>query len=181
LIAEDVHDLATHARRLADPDGYRPAHCGRCGHDVLHVHEYRDRLLLADPQAPVTKVVIHQCARPECAATWRVLPAFLARRLWRSWRTVEAETICDAPSPSRPEVPERTARRWRTRLATAARHLVQILAAAGEQALWRLAATVGMNATRRQLAAAMPPPATGGQLAPLAALAHRLCAGARLM
>lgn len=181
LIAEDVHDLATHKRRLADTDGYRPASCGRCQHDVLHVHEYRQRLLLGAGEDPVTMVVIHRCAHPDCGAIWRILPAFIARRLWRTWATVESKTVAETPPPpSRPVVPERTVRRWLARLATTARHLVQVLAAAGDEALWRLAAAVGLNATRRQLVLAHPP-TSSGRLSGLAALGHRLCAGARLM
>ena len=54
LIAEEVTDLETHARRLCDPDGYRPSCCPRCGHGVLHVHDYRSRVLraLAATQTP---------------------------------------------------------------------------------------------------------------------------------
>ncbi len=180
LIAEDVHDLETHKQRLADTDGYRPARCGRCQHDVLHVHEYRQRLLLCHCGDPATMVVIHRCAHRDCGATWRILPAFIARRLRRTWATVESETISEVPSPSRPKVPGRTVRRWMSRLATAARHVVQVLAAAGDQALWQLALAVGMNATRRRLVV-MGPAAAAGRLSPMAALVHRLCAGVRLM
>lgn len=180
LIAEDVHDMQEHARRLCDPDGYRPPRCPRCGHGVLHVHGYRERLLVAYAEAPVVTVVVHQCAREACGATWRILPAFIARRLWRAWATIEAETLDGAPSPSRPTVPDTTVRRWSARLASSARYLVQVLAASGDTALAEIAAALGLGATRRQFVEA---PHAGGaeRLASLAALAHRLCPGARLM
>lgn len=180
LIAEDVHDMQEHARRLCDPDGYRPPWCPRCGHGVLHVHGYRERVLLAYPETPVATVVVHQCARAACGATWRILPAFIARRLWRAWVTVETETLHGTPSPSRPPVPATTVRRWLARLASSARHLVQVLAAAGDAALTVIAAGVGLDASRGQLAQAAD--VRGAErLASLAVLAHRLCPGARLM
>jgi hypothetical protein len=186
LIAEDVHDIEEHKRRLCDPDGYRPPKCPRCGHAVLHVHGYRERLLLAHPETPIATVVVHQCAHQACAATWRILPAFIARRLWRAWATVEAETLDEDPSPARPSVPNTTVRRWRARLASSARHLVQVLAAAGNAALTAVVAAVGLDPTREQLALAVPAIRASqslgaGQLGALAALAHRLCPGARLM
>ena len=99
LIAEEVMDFETHARRICTADGYRPKHCPRCGHDVLHLHQYRERLLFGDPEKPVARVVVHRCARESCRATWRFLPLFVARRLWRSWRTVEVETVDESPPP----------------------------------------------------------------------------------
>jgi hypothetical protein len=183
LIAEDVLDVATHGRRLCSPDGYRPRACPHCGNDTLHVHEYRHRILLADEQEGIT-IVVYRCAHEECGATWRILPAFVARRLWRSWRTVERETVEPSPSPARPVVPARTRRRWRERLAMAARPLVQLLAAAGRAALTRVAQAVGLDGTRRDFVVAFAQattPASGARLAAPAALLHRLCLGVRLM
>jgi hypothetical protein len=37
IVAEDVTDLATHDRRLCEPDGYRPRFCPSCGEKTLHV------------------------------------------------------------------------------------------------------------------------------------------------
>ena len=48
LIAEDVHDLATHELRLADPESYRPSGCPRCG-AALHIHDLRPRVLHGEP------------------------------------------------------------------------------------------------------------------------------------
>ena len=40
IIVEDVTELATHDRRICDPDGYRPPFCPNCGEETLHVHDY---------------------------------------------------------------------------------------------------------------------------------------------
>ena len=92
VIAEDVTDLATHDQRLCDPDGYRPSCCPRCGYGVLHVHDYRPRVLRADPDRAVIKVVRHRCMGADCGARWLTLPLLLARGLWRRWAVVEATT-----------------------------------------------------------------------------------------
>ena len=69
LLAEDVTELAVHQRRLSDPDGYRPPRCPRCGHDVLHVHAYRERRVLGEDEQSVIGIVIHRCAELGCRAT----------------------------------------------------------------------------------------------------------------
>lgn len=115
LIAEEVTELTAHQRRVCDPDGYRPERCPRCGHDVLHIHAYRERQVLGE-DGPVMRIVIHRCAEQECRATWRSLPKFLARRLWRTWRTVERAVWPEAVTPpQQPPVPRRTVRRWKER------------------------------------------------------------------
>lgn len=116
LLADGVCCLDAHARRLADPDGYRPSRCPRCAHDKLHVHDYPSRALRGNRDAPSIRVVRYRCA--SCDVTFRVLPAFVARHLWRCFHTIEQETIATHPSPSRPPIPERTAQRWRARLAS---------------------------------------------------------------
>ena len=73
IIAEDVTDRATHDRHICDPDGYRPAFCPNCGETTLHVHDYRERILRAEPGAPVARVVRHACVG--CDAIWQILPA----------------------------------------------------------------------------------------------------------
>lgn len=184
LIAEEVTEPAEHQRRLCDPDGYRPSRCPRCGHDVLHVHAYRERRLRGEDEVAVIRIVIHRCAQQECRATWRSLPLFLARRLWRTWRTVEREVLPEATAPTRATVPRRTVRRWKARLYSSARHLVQVLATSAG-ALWMgVAKAVGLEGTRRALVEALAavqgtPP--GRRLAEPAALMHRLCKGVRLM
>lgn len=184
LIAEDVTDRETHEKRLCDPDGYRPERCPRCTHDVLHVHEYRERVLRAEPGKPVVTVVVHRCAAEPCRATWRILPQFIARYLWRSWPVVETATLGRPRWADTPPVPKRTTRRWQARLRSPARLLVKVLVTSGSAALARLAQQIGRGGTRRALvmayAAAM---STGARrrLAEPAALIHRLCPGVRLM
>jgi hypothetical protein len=185
-IAEDVWDLAEHERRLADPDGYRPESCARCLHRGLHVLCYPVRLLLADGRAPTVRIVQYICARDDCGATWRILPAFLARHLWRSWPTVE-RTVLAKDTPARcdaPKVPERTKRRWRSRLASTARVLVVLLGTSGSAELAAIGNSVGLDASRAQVVAVharAAATAPGFRLAALAALVDRLERGIRLM
>src|SRR6266849_5739253 len=119
IIAEDVTERATHERRICDPDGYRPPFCPACGERHLHVHDYRERVLRAEPDTPVGTIVRHACVA--CRAIWQVLPAFIARHLWRTWRVVAHTLTPDAGRPAAaeaprwPKVPGRTARRWRAR------------------------------------------------------------------
>ena len=175
LIAEDVTDLETHERRLCDPDGYRPSRCPRCGHPVLHVHDYRPRVLRADPGRVVVKVVRHRCVGADCGARWLTLPLLLARHLWRRWEVVEATTRGRRPVDW-PPVPERTRRRWWARLRLAGRRLTQVLAASGSATLEGVAQRLGLTATRLDVVLAL-----GLTLSSVAALVHRLAPGLRLM
>lgn len=132
LIAEDVTDWATHDRRICDPDGYRPRVCPTCGGSRFHVHDYRVRILRAEPTTPVATIVRHLCVA--CLAIWQVLPALIARHLWRTWRTVAQPLVPDeAPAESWrwPPVPTRTVHRWRARWDRPARALAQILTTSG--------------------------------------------------
>jgi hypothetical protein len=187
LIDEGVRDLDAHARRVCDPDGYRPRCCPRCGHRSLHVHCYPERRPRGDPRMPpVITIVQYICASADCGATWRILPMFLARHLWRTWATVErAIKREDAPAArNAPPIPEQTRRRWHERLAASARVLVVLLAASGGLVLEGLAAKVGLDATRATLVdahAAVAEVAPGARLSTLAALVHRLERGLRLM
>ena len=188
IIAEDVTDRATHDRRICDPDGYRPAFCPKCGDRTLHVHDYRDRVLRAEPGAPVARVVRHECVG--CDAIWQILPAFIARHLWRTWSVVERTLSGAEPPPPTletrrwPRVPERTRRRWRARWLRPARFLVQILASCGEAVWAALAGMLGPAATCADLVAAYAVARTtpAGQLfAAVAALGYRLQPKVRLM
>lgn len=205
MIAEDVIDRDTHRRRLCDPDGYRLAACPRCGGGVLHVHDYIERGAYGEPlgvprvsDAPESQSVIvirYRCMADGCGATWRVLPAFLARHLWYSWRAVEAAVILASSPPPTVAVPapsgppprrpvQRTIARWFGRLATAARVLVQLFASVGTVALGAMAATLGLDATREQLVVAYDATmdiARERQLSALAGHIHRLAPGLRLM
>lgn len=190
LVADDVRDLGVHAQRIRDPDGYRPAPCPRCGHGGLHVHSYPERKLRGEAGLPpVIRIVQYICASSDCGATWRVLPRFLARHLWRAWTTVERVVELDVPAvePAAAPVvsiPARTRRRWRARLAAAARELVVLLDVSGGGILEGLATRLGLNATRRALVIAhadVASLAAEERLSVLAALVHRLERGIRLM
>jgi hypothetical protein len=186
LIAEDVLDLAMHGRRIVDPDGYRPAQCPRCGGQTLHVHDYPRRKPCGEPgMPPEITIVRHLCANPACEATWRILPAFLARHLWRAWPTVERTVSATPPKePSPAPIPRRTAQRWQARLACRAKQLVLLLATSGGALLEAIAKHVGLDATRLTLVdvhAQMAAAPKGQRLADLAALVHRLERGVRLM
>lgn len=179
LIAEDVWDLATHERRLQAPNTYRPSGCLRCG-VCVHIHDLRPRALLGDP-AMATEVIRFRCAdRAQCGAAWQILPAFLARRLWRSWPVVER--AIESPPP--PTVPARTRRRWKARLATSARQLVAILTTAAEETWSTIATSVGLDGSRLELVRcyrAQTCPKPGACFGELSGLIHRLSPGVRLM
>jgi len=170
--------LAEQLAALLNPDLCRPRRCfGRgCNCQRLHVHEVRERRpreFVVDGEAvPVIGILIFECA--ECSAKWRVLPAFLARCLWRAWAVIERETS-GAPCGSCPAVPARTVQRWRARLAQLAVMPIQVLAIAGN-ALRAVAQGLGLLATRQELVVAH-----GEGIGALAVLLHRLAPGVRLM
>lgn len=181
IIAEDVTDAAMHERRLCDPDGYRPRFCPRCQGTTLHVHDYRERVLRAEPGAPVAMVVRHACAG--CTAIWQTLPAFIARHLWRSWRVVE-RTLIEAAAPRWPRVPDRTRRRWRTRWLRPAQCLGQVFATSGLAAWAALASSLTATATCADLVAAYTKAEVtpvGHRLASVASLVYRLQPKVRLV
>jgi len=187
IIAEDVTDLATHDRRLCDPEGYRPRFCPNCRETTLHIHDYRERVLRAEPGRPVASIVRHVCVG--CGAVWQTLPRFIARNLWRTWRVVE-RTLTGSATPAEgdarrwPLVPERTQRRWRARLLRPARFVAQVLASCGEAAWAAMAAGVGPAATCGDLVAAYAcatMTAAGNLLAGVAALIYRLQPKVRLI
>ena len=187
LIAEDVTDWATHDRRICTPDGYRPPFCPTCGERRLHVHDYRERVLRAEPDTPVATVVRHACVA--CQAIWQVLPAMIARHLWRTWPVVAHRlTPAAPPAPAEPQrwprVPPRTARRWRARWQRSAQALAQILTASGEAAWAALARLLPADATCGDLVAAYARQhgsrASEGVTA-VAALVYRLQPRVRLM
>ena len=188
IVAEDVTDLATHERRLCDPDGYRPKFCPRCWGTALHVHDYRTRVLRADPAGVGTRIVRHDCVG--CEAIWQTLPVFLARHLWRTWQVVER--VLTGAEPPRtpgevrrwPPVPERTERRWVLRWLRAAGFLAQVLAASGEARWTAVAAGLGPAATVGDLVAAYArsvATVAGQELAAVAALVYRLQPKVRLV
>ena len=184
IIAEDVVDRETHERRICDPDAYRPSCCPRCGARTLPVHDYRERVRRADPDAPIATVVRHLCVA--CRAIWQVLPAFIARHLWRTWRVVTHVLTADArvvqePARRWPPVPRRTVRRWRARWQRSGRPVRHILAASGAAAWAAIVAHLGPDAPCADLIRAYA--ATGGvpPVAAFAALLYRLQPKVRLM
>jgi len=126
----------------------------------------------------VVKVPVFLCAG--CSATWRVLPAFLARCLWRTWAAV-GKALLGEEQPREAAAPARTQQRWRARLAQAARAPAQVLAASGAALLRGVAQGVGLDGDRAALAKVYAAISAGATLAALAALLHRLSPGIRLM
>jgi hypothetical protein len=188
IVVEDVTDLATHERRLCDPDGYRPKFCPRCRETTLHVHDYRERVLRAERGRPVASIVRHECVG--CEAIWQILPAFIARHLWRTWRVVERTLTGATPTAAEdharrwPAVPERTQRRWRARWLRPARFVAQVLATCGEAVWTALATGLAQAAKCAELVAAYAGAtvtAAGHLLAAVAALIYRLQPKVRLV
>lgn len=201
-IAEDVTDLGAHERKLRT-GGYRPTACERCG-SAMHIHDERPRLLVGHP-AKSTQVARFRCAnRDACGAVVQVIPAFVARCLWRNWETVEAAIApttprtdapatprTDAPAAPRtavPVVPERTCRRWRARLLSSAAAVIAALAPARSSLGWvgRVIETVGLGGCRAEVVSvyrtqATPLPSRGLSYAGPAAVLHRVAPGLRLM
>ena len=194
IIIEGVRSLSEH-ERILDSGGYRLDSCLRCG-GTVHLHDLRPRVMVAGAGAARTRNVTEtqriRCAdRKECGAAWQLLPAFLARHLWRSWSTVERATLEQPAAKAQerqqgrtPTVPKRTEGRWRARLLSAAALLVTVVASTDRRELVDVAGAVGLDSTREQLVTEYarrlkPPP--GQRLASVAELIHRLAPGVRLM
>ena len=174
VIAGDVWDRDEHQRRLADLESYGPA-CPKCGRP-MQGHGLRER-------RPVREVPIdiqrYRC-RP-CHAVVQVLPAFVARHLWRTWETVEAVVV---PPEQRPPVvvPKRTRRRWRARASQPVRVVLHVLSSLRTAILSGLVAALGLDATRRALLAAFRPLAGAmGACAALSVLLGKVLPGLRVM
>jgi hypothetical protein len=183
LIAEEVTDHATHERCICD-SYRRGTFCARCGGQRLHVHDYRERVLRAELGKPVITIVRLVCVA--CEAIWQILPLFLARHLWRTWKVVHRVLMPDPKTSSAsegqpwPEVPPRTVRRWRQRWLRPALALAQLLATSGPA--WAgLAIRLPMDATCAHLVATFAAGYRGEPLAGLAALMYRLQPKFRLM
>lgn len=177
LIEPIVRDLDTHEAWMRAPGRYRPEGCPRCG-AALHIHDYRQRQLRCDPWR-LTLVVRFLCSAGDCGATWQVLPMFIARHLWRSWRVVE-HAIAGASTT----VPAATVARWRQRLGLSARGLIALLVTASRAVLDTVVQFAGLDGTRTALVEAFArttQPATDERIAEVTALVHRLQPGVRLM
>ena len=139
---------------------------------------YRERKLRGateSAQLATVRIVVFICTR--CSATWRVLPAFLARGLWRTWLVV-ASVLLGSRGQHEPVIPARTRQRWLRRWAGSARVPGQLLASSGSEPLRAVVRAVGLDCTRSALfdayakATLCPEP-----FAALAALLHRLGRG----
>lgn len=174
LIAPQVVTFDHHHAALTNSDLVRPRQCAACEWMVLHVHGRRTRKL-DGLGSQTTDILVFRCARPECRVTWRVLPAFLARHLWRTWDAVSDALGMDRTRSS--STPKRTRRRWVRRLCEQAATLVVVLGQLGPARPLAVAA-LGLDATRRDVVEAF------GGLAKLAKLAVRvdhLVPGVRVM
>jgi hypothetical protein len=181
VIAEDVLDLEEHQRRLATPDDYRAVigRCLCCGSERLHAHCFRERQLRpasTDKAPEQVEVRLFRCANKSCGAVFTVLPAFIARHLWRAWKTVEAV------AEGRLRAPATTARRWFARLESDASELVQLFMDSGDRGLQEHLSETRPR-TRGALLEAMRArlDALTSSFALVAAWIHRLEGGLRLM
>jgi hypothetical protein len=171
LIATDIRTLAEHEAALANPDLARPRDCGACDSQTLHVHDRRTRKLEGRGSESI-EILIFRCAR--CRAIWRVLPAFLARHLWRTWRAV-GEALDEART--RGSTPKRTRQRWQRRLRERAMMLVVVLGQLGPTRSQAIA-ELGHEHARSDVIEAF---GGVGLLARLAALVDHLVPGVRVM
>lgn len=175
MIAGDVLDREEHARRMLDPETYRPSPCVRCGRR-WHGHGMRMRMPCGE-----TPIDVRRYTCPSCGGAVQVLPCFLARNLWRTWPTVEAACVA-TPERRATTVAPRTLARWWARLCLAVTYLLQVLSAVRLAELAELVAQIGLGATRRELLVAYLPQAGRlGACASLANLLNRLRPGLRVM
>jgi hypothetical protein len=186
VIIEEVVDLEEHERRLR-LGLYRLDGCPACGAPV-HLHDRRPRVMVSGVgdtrTAEITETQRVRCAdREHCGAAWQLLPALLARHLWRRWQVVEQATVGPA-GPSAPATPKQTLRRWAGRLASSAAVLVTVLAQAATWQVARLLRNVRHGDRRLELVAAYATvfeAQPGQRLCALAGLVHRMVPGVRLM
>jgi hypothetical protein len=181
LIAAEVTCLETHQQRLADPNGYRPSRCPSCSHAVLHVHDYRTRLLQVVALVAVIRVIRHRCAN--CGGRWLTLPAFVVRHLHYNWPVVLASALAtylpQAALPSSQARPSpRTVRRWTKRLGSCGLRLSQLLATSARPIWVRAAQSLGLQPSRLDVVAKLE---STMSFAMTAALLHQLLPGVRLM
>lgn len=184
LIVASVTDRAAHEALLCDPDGYRPSECARCGHPTLHIRAYPERRPRGEASDTPICLVQYVCADDDCGATWRMLPGFLARHLWRRWSTVERIVEDVPPTPASLPIPERTERRWRARYAAAATALFVLFATSNAASLEAIAMRVTRTGTCAALVAAYADVVQvqpGRRAAAVAEHVHRLERGIRLM
>ena len=177
IIAEDVLDLGVHLERLLDPDSYRPEECRHCGCGRNHAHCFRERILReGDPGEPPVVVTIRLFSCAACGAVFTILPAFIARHLWRAWKTIEHV------AGGKAKAPKRTMARWLSRLGSDASQLVQVFTTSVDGAVSE-ALVRSRPSIRSAFLAVLKPflSRRSSVFARLAAWIHRLAAGVRLM
>ncbi len=185
VIAEDILDPEVHAQALLDADTYRAAigRCRCCGTCRWHAHCFRERLprpaVDADQKPTSIAIRLYRCATAGCGAVVTVLPAFIARQLWRTWETVQSV----AQGATR--VPKTTWRRWSDRLGSSAVPIVQLLFALASSLLSgcqrKALAPVETRASLIHAAAESGLVDATRPFAPLASWIHRLAPGIRLV
>ena len=175
-IVAQVCDREEHARRMTEPDGYRPP-CRCCGRP-MHSHGTSERR----PRHELP-LLIRRYTCPCCGGVVQVLPGFLARNYWWAWEAIEATCEPTPESASTPvTVPGRTERRWRTRLRERAARVLHVLSASGRPELRDVVVAVGLGAMRRDVLRAFRPLALQlGVFASLAFLINLLDPGLRMM
>ena len=179
VIAEDVLDLETHKKNLLDPDVYRSVigSCWACGSTRLHALCFRERVLYGSSPQEIQTVRMYRCALKTCGAVFTVLPAIIARHLWRLWKTVENTAGLD--------VPKTTRLRWLSRLRSSASQLVQSFRAQASSLVSDLfRSKLAKVATRWDLIEVFRSSFTDSAMhsfSVLAAWIHRLQPGIRLM
>jgi hypothetical protein len=175
VLARHITTLEQHEAALADPALLNLSGCLSCTVGLLHGHDRRERIFAGEVGGPGrTEILVFRCSRrDECGATWRVLPHFLARHLWRRW-TLVGVVLEDG----RHRVPLRTRQRWRPRRSSAAAVLVALLGQAATPDWNEVAQRAGADATRGELVTTAGGPAV---LADLAATLDHLEPGVRLM
>ena len=144
IIAENVTKLSTHERRIQTTDGYRPRECPECHCTRMHSHGKRQRLLRDGAARSPILIAIYRC--DGCSSIWRVLPRFIAVRLWRRWSVVE-QVLEKADS----DVPPRTQRHWRALWRSSAVALVALLGGLFTGPGCAAASMTSINGTRQQL------------------------------
>jgi len=174
LIASDVLDRAIHAQRMLKPDSYRPVRCLNCHCRSLHIHDRPWRVIRGEREVAGVEILRFICVL--CKATWRIVPCFLARHLWRTWETVETAVGMRERSTRQQAIPERTVRRWKCRLQAGAGQLGEALRDCARATVATAARGVGLLATRLQMVSAV-----GSGLATVAAVVHESAAGVRVV